>query len=181
MSCMINKMTLVAVVVAGVFGLLLPAVALAHCPLCTAGAGLLAVGAYWIGVKAITLGVLLGAMATAMGLWFGRLVKKQFVPQQRIVIASLSWLLTLLPLRALFGDYASWYVNWSGDYGSLFNRTYFVNLFLTGAVIGTIATAVGPRVSRYLTQLRQGQHFQFQGMMVTFTLVALLAVVVQVF
>ncbi len=165
---------------ASMVGLLAPVAALAHCPLCTAGAGLLAVGAYWIGVKAVTLGALLGAMATAMGLWFGRLVKKQYIPQQRIAITVVSWLLTLLPLRGLFGDYASWYVNWSGDYGTLFNRTYFINLFLLGAVLGTAATVVGPSASRYLTALRQGRHFQFQGMTVTLALVVLLAVAAQV-
>lgn len=157
----------------------MPAPASAHCPLCTAGAGLIAVGAYWIGVKAITIGVALGAFATAMGLWFGRLIKRKFVPHQTLLIAALSWLLTLVPIQMLFSDYASWYINWFGDYGSLFNRTYAVNLFWIGALVGTAVVVTAPRISRQLTKLRDGRHFPGQGMAVNLILIILVSLIIQ--
>ena len=159
--------------------ILYPAVALAHCPLCTAGAGLVAVGAYWVGAKAITIGVLLGTFATAMSIWLARLIKRQFIPHQKIIIAVSSWVFTLVPLRMLFSDYVSWYVSWFGNYGSIFNRTYTLNLFWVGAAVGTILTVMAPAASRYLTKLRSGQHFSFQGLTVNLILAAFAALIVQ--
>ena len=157
----------------------LPLPVLAHCPLCTAGAGIVALGAYWLGVEAITIGVALGAFATAMGLWFGRLIKRQFIPRQQLVIAALSWILTLFPLRKLFADYASWYVDWSGEYGSLFNRTYAVNLFLVGAIVGTVIIVISPAISRKITNWRGGRQWPFQGIILTFLLIIVVAAIIQ--
>ena len=114
------RITQIQFVVAGVSisGLLFPAVALAHCPLCTAGAGLAAIGAYWLGVNGLTVGVLLGAFAMALGLWVARLIKKKYLPQQDNAIGVFSWLTTIIPLKMLLSDYTSIYINWSGSYGS---------------------------------------------------------------
>ena len=158
---------------------LLPLPALAHCPLCTAGAGLVAIGAYWLGVEAITIGVALGALATAMGLWFGRIIKRKFVPHQSKIIAVFSWALTIYPLRMLFADYTSWYINWQGGYGTLLNRTYAVNLFLVGAIIGTIVIISAPAISRTLTKFRGGRQFAFQGVILTFALIVLTSLILQ--
>ena len=56
------------------FSVLIPATAFAHCPLCTAGAGLAFLGAYWIGVNGLTIGMLMGALAFALGLWMATLL-----------------------------------------------------------------------------------------------------------
>jgi hypothetical protein len=159
---------------------LVPIPALAHCPLCTAGAGLVAIGAYWFGVKAIVIGVAIGAFAAAMGLWFARLIKKQFIPRQSQVIAIVSWLLTILPLRMTLGDYVSWYVNWSGDYGSIFNRTYVLNLFLVGSIVGTLIMLSAPYVSRFVTNLRGGKQAPFQGIGITFLLIIFTSIILQI-
>lgn len=150
-------------------GLLLPAAALAHCPLCTAGAGLAAIGAYSLGVNGLTIGVLLGAFAVALGLWIGRLIKKNYLPRQNDIVGGVSWLTTILPLQMLLSDYTSIYINWSGAYGSLFNRTYPINLFLVGGVIGGALIYCAPPLSRALTD-RRGKTLPYQGMIITFAL-----------
>lgn len=157
-----------------------PIPTLAHCPLCTAGAGIVAIGAYWFGVKAITIGITIGALATAMSLWFGKLVKKKYFPYQEGAIVLTSWFLTVLPLRMTLGDYVSWYVNWSGDYGSIFNRTYVLNLFLVGSIIGTLVILSAPYLSRFVTNLRGGKQIPFQGIGITFLLIIAISIIFQI-
>lgn len=158
--------------------LLFPAAALAHCPLCTAGAGLVALGAYWLGVNGLTIGVLLGAFAVALGLWIARLIKKKYIPHQDSAIGVVSWLTTLLPLKMLLSDYTSVYINWSGSYGSLLNRTYPINLFLVGGVIGGILIYLTPFISRVITEKR-GQAVPYQGVILTFALLIVTSLITQ--
>ena len=174
------RITQIQFVVAGVSisGLLFPAVALAHCPLCTAGAGLAAIGAYWLGVNGLTVGVLLGAFAMALGLWVARLIKKKYLPQQDNAIGVFSWLTTIIPLKMLLSYYTSIYINWSGSYGSLFNRTYPVNLFLVGGVIGGLLIYLAPSLSHMLTE-RRGKTVPYQGMIITFSLLILISLITQ--
>ena len=163
---------------AGIGGILFPATALAHCPLCTAGAGLAALGAYWLGVNGLTVGVLLGAFAAALGLWIARLIKKKYIPQQDNVIGVFSWLTTILPLQMLLSDYTSIYINWSGSYGSLFNRTYPVNLFLIGGVVGGIVVYIAPSLSRAISEYR-GRTIPYQGIIATFSFLILISLITQ--
>ncbi len=159
-------------------GLLFPATALAHCPLCTAGAGLVAIGAYWLGVNGLTIGVLIGAFALALGLWIARLIKKKYLPRQDSIIGLFSWLTTLLPLQMLLSDYTSIYINWAGSYGSLLNRTYPVNLFLIGGVIGGALIYLAPPLSRAITE-RRGKTTPYQGIIITFALLILTSLLTQ--
>ena len=170
--------TQLIVAAAGIGGLLFPVAALAHCPLCTAGAGLAALGAYWLGVNGLTVGVLLGAFAAALGLWIARLIKKKFIPQQDNAVGVFSWLTTLIPLRMLLSDYTSIYINWGGSYGSLFNRTYPINLFLIGGVIGGAIIYLAPSLSRAITE-RRGRTVPYQGMIVTFAVLILISLITQ--
>lgn len=163
---------------ASLAGVLMPAVALAHCPLCTAGAGLVALGAYWLGVNGLAIGVLLGGFALALGLWLGRLIKKKYLPQQDNLIGAFSWLTTLIPLRGLLADYTSVYLNWSGAYGSLFNRTYPINLFLVGGLIGGAVIYLAPPLSRALSA-RRGKTIPYQGIMITIALLLMVSLISQ--
>src|SRR3989338_67274 len=105
-------------------GLLIwPKITLAHCPLCTMGVGLLAVGASFLGISMTSIGLFIGAFGVATGIWIGRLIPKR-IPQQINLLAIFSWLLTVIPLSKLSDKYVSFYLNLSGDYGSLLNRTY---------------------------------------------------------
>ena len=162
----------------GLIGLLFPIPSLAHCPLCTAGAGVVAIGAYWIGVNSMTIGVLIGAFAVALGVWVGKLIKKKYIPQQDNAIGVFSWLTTLLPLKMLLSDYTSIYINWGGQYGSLLNSTYPINLFLVGGVIGGMVIFVAPSLSRFVTE-RQGKTVPYQGIIITFILLILSSLITQ--
>ena len=152
----------------------------AHCPLCTAGAGAAAGLAALLGVKYGAIGVFLGGFATALGLWVPRLVKKRYIVWQNAFLFLAVYLSTLLPLIPFTKDYSSWFISWRGDYGSLFNRTYLINWFIVGAVIGSLVVYVAPRLSAALIQLRGGKALKFQGIVLTFLLLAITAFLMQV-
>lgn len=152
----------------------------AHCPLCTAGAGAAAGAAALLGVKYGAIGVFLGAFAMALALWMARLVTKRYLPYQKLLIIGAVYLSTLLPLIPFTRDYSSVFVSWGGDYGSLLNRTYLVNWFIVGAIIGSVIVYATPAISAGLTKLRQGKAVKFQGLMLTFSLLLIPAVLIQV-
>ena len=165
----------------GVLGTLFfsyPLAARAHCPLCTAGAGLVAIGAYWAGVNGLTIGLWLGAFAMALGLWIARLVKRKYFRFQYMAIWAFSWATTLPPLKMLLSDYTSIYINWGGDYGSLFNRTYPINLFLIGGVLGAVIIHVSPSLSKLISAYR-GRTLPYQGIVITFILLLFVSLITQ--
>jgi hypothetical protein len=90
------------------------------------------------------------------------------------------YLSTLFPLVPFTRDYSSWFISWWGDYGSLLNRTYLINWFIVGAVIGSIIVYVAPRLSAALTRMRGGRTLKFQGIVLTFLLLAITAFLMQV-
>lgn len=173
-----KRASIIGVGMASFLALITPRIVFAHCPLCTAGAGLVAIGAYWIGVNGATIGVMLGAFAVALGLWIGRLIKKKYIPHQDDAIGVFSWLTTLLPLKMLLSDYTSVYINWGGAYGTLLNRTYPINLFLVGGVIGGALLYIAPPLSRTISA-RRGKTVPYQGIIITFILIILMSLVTQ--
>ena len=173
---MIAKHLFVAAIVGGA---LLPQAAFAHCPLCTIGAGLAATLAVWLGVSIIVVGIFIGAFAIALGLWIGRLIKKQYFKYQKISIGLVSFLATVIPLQPFLNSYTSIYISWSGDYGSIFNRTYLIDRFLLGSVIGAAIILVSPYLSRLLTRMRGGRQFPFQGILLTFISLFAISLIIQ--
>ncbi len=163
-----------------VFAVLVPQITFAHCPLCTIGAGAAVVVASRLGVNSISIGIFVGAFAVALGLWMTRVVKKKYIPYQKEVFALASFLLTILPLKSLWTDYTSLYVSLAGDYGSLLNRTYLINKFLLGSVIGGVLLFVSPFLSRGIIRLRQGKSVPFQGMALTLLLLIVSATLIQI-
>lgn len=160
---------------------LAPLPALAHCPLCTAGAGVLAVAAAAIGVNPMAIGIFIGAFAAALGLWMSRLLKKAYLPRQAPALAVVSFLATVLPLIPLFDSYTSVFVSIVGEYGTPLNRTYLVNRFAAGAVFGALVLALAPAASRTLTRARKGAFLPYQGLVITFGLLISSALLVQLF
>jgi hypothetical protein len=152
----------------------------AHCPLCTAGAGALAGSVALLGVNYGAIGVFLGAFATALGLWMPRLVKKQFVPRQSLIIFWAVYLSTLLPLLPFTKDYSSIFISVYGDYGGHLNRTYLINWFIIGAVLGTLIVWLSPRLSAYITRRREGRIVRFQGLIITLLLLTITGVLMQI-
>ena len=157
--------------------LLWPLKSLAHCPLCTAGAGAAAVGAAWLGVGQIPIGVFIGAFAIALGLWVSKLIKRQFIPQQKWILAIFSYLTTIFPLTMMLTDVHSIYVSIFGEYGSLFNRVYVFNGFIVGSILGSIIIMASPTLSKKLSVWRKGKLIPYQGMIITFVLLFVVSVI----
>ena len=91
----------------------------AHCPLCAIGAGAFAAGAIWLGVSKVVVALLIGGFSMSMGLWFSRIIKKQFIKHQKPVIILGVFLLTFLPLLPIFSELRGWHISLFGGYGSL--------------------------------------------------------------
>jgi len=156
--------------------LLVSAPAYAHCPLCTAGAGALALGAAQLGVGPMSIGIFLGAFAVALGLWVARLLKKKYLPGQKALLAIFSFATTIFPLQAVLADNAPVYLPFWGEYG----KTFVINLFVAGAVIGGVLILLSPWLSRKLALARGGEMYPFQGMVITLVLLISAAAVIGV-
>ncbi|HCR41935.1 TPA: hypothetical protein DIV45_01025 [Patescibacteria group bacterium] len=159
--------------------LLTPMRAAAHCPLCTVGAGVLAIGAGAIGVQYGVIGVFIGAFSIAISLWINNLLKRQYIKYQAILIASSSFILTIFPLQRILADYTSIYVDYSGSYGSLLNRTYLVDKFIIGAIVGAIVLAVAPNISKYITAIYGGKKILRQNLITTIGLLIIFGIIFQ--
>lgn len=157
---------------------LMPKAALAHCPLCTAGAGALAVLASSLGVSPIVVGLLIGAFALALSLWLAGLVKKQYIPEQKTILTGIIYLATILPIMPLVQAYGPFYISLAGEYGTLLHNTYTINLYILGTIFGALIMLASPYLSRLLTKLR-GRQLPFQGITITFSLLVVSAAVIQ--
>ena len=151
-----------------------PKVASAHCPLCTAGAGALAILAAYLGVSSIVVGILIGAFALALSLWIAKSIKKEYIPYQKQILIILIFLGTVIPIMPLVRDYGPLYVSFIGEYGI----TYTINLYVFGVILGSIIMLFSPLVSKLITKLRD-KHIPFQGVTITITLLVLISVIVQ--
>jgi hypothetical protein len=158
-----------------VFSLFVSAPAHAHCPLCTAGAGVAALGAAKLGMGPMSIGIFLGAFAVAIGLWFARFLKKQYLPKQRALLAVLSFATTIFPLQVVLADNTSLYLSFWGEYG----KTFVINLFLVGAILGGVLILLSPYLSRKLALARGGEIYPFQGMTITLALLVSAAAVIE--
>ncbi|GMR17239.1 MAG: hypothetical protein BMS9Abin32_309 [Gammaproteobacteria bacterium] len=157
-----------------VSGLLAAAPAGAHCPLCTAGAGVVALGAAQLGAGPMSIGVFLGAFAVALGMWVARLLQKQYLPGQKALLAIFSFATTIFPLQAVLADNSALYLPFWGEYG----RTLVINLFVVGAIIGGVLMLLSPYLSRKLALARGGEMYPFQGMIITLVLLVAAAAIV---
>lgn len=175
-----KKKLFISVTSLGVISAISPNASYAHCPLCTLGAGAAAVGAGWLGVEKIAIGVMLGGFSVALGLWMSGLIHKQYVKYQKWLVAAFVALTTVIPLMPMFTYYGSVYIRWFGPYGSLFNRTYAINLFAVGLIIGASIMLAMPYVSRFISSRRGGRTIPYQGVSLSVLLLIVFAAVLQV-
>lgn len=168
-----------AIFILTIAALAVPSAAFAHCPLCVAGTGALAVFAASIGVPTSVIGVFVGALALALGLWISRMVKKKYIRHQNALLAAVIFLTTIIPIMPFVNEYRSFSLFIVGDYGSLLNRTYLINNFLLGAIVGGILLLIAPWVSQRLTELRKGKMLPYQGLGITFGLLIAAALLFQ--
>ena len=154
-------------------------VAYAHCPLCTMGAAFAAGGAAWLGVSKAAIGIFIGAFAVSTGWWVSNLLKKKYIPFQKPLIILLSFITTILPLMPLMESAYPVYISWTNDYGSLLNRTYIFNMFLVGSILGGFVVSITPWLSKKITDLRNGKMVPYQGIILTFALLLILSIAVE--
>ena len=157
---------------------LIPKAAFSHCPLCTVGAGALAVLAASLGVSSVVVGILIGAFSLALGLWITPMVKKQFIPYQKHTLTALIFLGTVIPIMPLIRDYGTFYISLGGEYGTILHNTYTINLFILGVVIGAIIMLVSPYISKAVTRIR-GQQIPYQGITMTLALLVVTSIIAQ--
>ncbi|MBI3032491.1 hypothetical protein HYY69_03380 [Candidatus Woesearchaeota archaeon] len=151
----------------------------AHCPLCTIGAAAVAGGAAWMGVNHVVIGLFIGAFAMSLGYWIAKLIKKQYFPLQSLVIIAFSYLSTIIPLIPLLKSNYPLFISLYGDYGTWLNKTYLFNLFVIGSLLGGLIVVLGPWLSKKLTNLRSGKMIPYQGVLLTFSMLLLVGVLVQ--
>ena len=156
----------------GLVPLLFASTARAHCPLCTAGAAGAAAVASALGIGLEIIGVFVGAFAVAMGLWTTSYVSEKYVPGQTWLLPLALYLSIVVPILPVMSEQFSVYVSLTGEYGSLLNRTYLVNTFLVGAILGGVLTAITPRLSNLISEAR-GSTVPFQGLTLTFGLLGM--------
>ena len=147
----------------------------AHCPLCTIGAGAAAGGAIWLGVSKVVIGLFIGAFAMSMGMWFSRIIKKQYIPFQKTAIIGIVFLTTVLPLLPIFSAIGPLYISFMGIYGT----TYAVNYSLASSFLGGIITFISPGLNKKIKEKRNGKGIPFQSILITFMLLAISALLIQ--
>ncbi|PIQ92190.1 MAG: hypothetical protein COV70_01200 [Parcubacteria group bacterium CG11_big_fil_rev_8_21_14_0_20_39_22] len=151
-----------------------PKVASAHCPLCTAGAGALAILAASLGVSSVVVGVLIGAFSLALGLWISEAIKKQYIPYQKHILTSVIFLGTVIPIMPFIRHYGPLYVPFIGEYGT----TYTIDLYMLGVIIGSAIMLFSPFLSKFVTRVRNKQ-MPFQGLSITILLLVIVSVIIQ--
>ncbi|MBS3903607.1 MAG: hypothetical protein KGZ30_04535 [Anaplasmataceae bacterium] len=159
--------------------LFFPRLALAHCPLCTVGAGFLAVTAASLGVSSIIVGIMIGGFAMALATWLSWLPNKKYITGQPLLLAGVIFLSTVIPIMPLVRDFDPLYLNWWGSYGTPFHNTYAIDLYLLGVLIGAPLILIAPYLSQLLTKFRKGKFIPYQGIIITFLLLLLASFIVQ--
>ncbi|MDP4008934.1 MAG: hypothetical protein Q8P71_00725 [bacterium] len=161
--------------------LMAPAVALAHCPLCTVGAAAVGGIALALGVSSLVIGVFLGAAFFSMGWWFGNLASLRYGKRLFLPILIGTFLLSVIPLIPLFPEVAPLYISMWGEYGSLLHQTYVINLFVVGSLVGSGVVFVAPFVSSFITKRAQRQMVPYQGVIVTMVLLVITSLILFLF
>ncbi|MBR9704577.1 hypothetical protein GOV12_04140 [Candidatus Pacearchaeota archaeon] len=153
---------------------------LAHCPLCTIGAAAVAGGAVWLGVSKVVVSLFIGAFAVSMGLWFGRIIKKTYIPFQKTSIVLLSFILTIIPLLSIMSYPYPLYIALWGGYGTLFNSTYVIDLSIFGSLFGGLIMGISPTINKKITKLRKGKHIPYQGIIISLLSLIIIGGIIQI-
>ncbi len=147
----------------------------AHCPLCTIGAGAAAGAAVWLGVSKVVVAMFIGAFAMSMGMWFSKIIKKQYIPFQKTIIILAVFLTTVFPIMPLFKAIGPLYLSFIGEYGI----TYAVNYSIASSFLGALVVFISPLTSKGLSKLRNGKIIPFQGVIITLLSLILIGAIIQ--
>ncbi len=147
----------------------------AHCPLCTIGAGVAAGAAIYLGVSKVVVALFIGGFAMSMGMWFSKVIKKKYIIFQDAIIIILVFLTTLLPLLPLFGVIGPLYLSFVGKYGT----TFAVNYSLYSGLLGGLVVFISPNLNKKITKFRRGEHVPFQGIILTLGILIVMGLIIQ--
>lgn len=153
-----------------------PLVTHAHCPLCTAGAGLLAIAAASLGVPALIISTLLGGFALALGLWFAKLIKKKYIRYQDFLLAGVIYVSTVVPLWPILKEYKTLYAPFLGF--DKYADKIPVDVYTVGVLLGAGLLIIAPYVSKQVSALAKKQLIPFQGLLITLVLLSAVPFVV---
>jgi hypothetical protein len=158
---------------------LVPGTAWAHCPLCTAGAGVLAVAAGSLGISTAVVGVFVGAFALALGMWMALLITRKYIVGQNALVTIATFLLTVVPVMPLIQEYRPLYVSLAGEYGTILHSTYAINMYVAGALVGAVVLAGVPQLSKTVTHMRGHRQIPYQGVSISLLLLLITGLTVQ--
>ena len=145
----------------------------AHCPLCTAAVGVAAVSAKYMGLDVSIVGLFVGAFGISTGIWLGKKIRKEYIKFQLPVIAILSYLLTVIPLRFISSDNIYIPLLLFGEPGSILNKIYWIDKLIFGTIIGGILTFIGYWIHNYIKKVKGKVLFPYQGIIITLSLLLL--------
>lgn len=152
----------------------------AHCPLCTGAVGMAAVAAKYYGMDLIVIGFFVGAFGISTGLWVGKKIKRNYFKFQLWAIVLLSFLLTVIPLRALGGDNVYLPVRLFGEVGSMFNKIYWMDRLFFGSLIGGFLSTAAFGAHNTIKKFNNNSVlFPFQGIALTVGILLLASIIVE--
>ena len=147
----------------------------AHCPLCTVEAGSAAGASVWFGVSKIIVALFIGAFAMSMGMWFSNLIKKKYIHFQKTIITLVVFLTTVLPLLPIFNAVGPLYIPFIGNYG----LTYAFNYSVASSLLGGLVVFISPKLNNKIKEKRNGRGIPFQGILLTFLILSVIALIIQ--
>ncbi len=150
---------------------------LAHCPLCTIGAGAAAGAAVWLGVSKVAVVLFIGAFAMSMGMWFSKLVKRRYIPFQKTIIIIGIFSLTFFSLLPMFNAIGPLYFSFIVEY----ETTFAIDYSLYSGLLGGLMVLVSPAASRKITKMRKGKHVPFQIMILSLAALFIVGTIIHFF
>jgi len=153
--------------------LVYPLFVYSHCPLCVAGAGILVIAGYELGVKKIVIGLLIGGLAIAFAEWFNRLIKKKFFKGQEVLVVFSTFILTYLSIKNFIFDYAYFSLPFLNS-----DQFIMIDKSLVSAVFGGFLVWVAPFLSRLISKKR-GKTILFQRIIITLVLLIITSLILQ--
>lgn len=134
---------------------------LAHCPLCSAVTGAAVAVTRWYGLDDSIVGVFVGGMVVATGLWFNNLAKKfnkgkEYLPFQSGIFLLLSFILTIITF---------YFANLMGPSNPF--KIFGIDRILFGTIIGVIASFASFKLHDILHMFnRNRNYFPYQLILV---------------
>ncbi len=152
----------------------------AHCPLCATWAWIAGGIAVWLWVSPAVVALFIGAFAMTIWLWMANILKTKYFGYQDLVVVVFFYIITVVSTIPFVGDHIyPLYISMAGDYGSLLNNTYALNLSWIAAVVWGIIVLASSRINKKLKKLTNWRFIPFQRIIITMSLLILVGIGIQ--